>query len=91
VHERLEQRLHDLLRDQLWQEFRARVAPAAWKETIQTLVERRSTPHQAAGRLIEIAARRPAARPTPARGSVADRDTVPFTVTRTFGFARSVS
>ena len=59
--QRLEQRLHDLLRDQLWQEFRARVAPAAWKETIQSLIERRSTPHQAAGRLIEIAARRPAA------------------------------
>ena len=66
--QRLEQRLHDLLRDQLWQEFRARVSPGAWKETIQALVERRSTPHQAAGRLIQLAARPLAPRARAARG-----------------------
>ena len=48
---RLEQRLHDLLRERLWGEFRARVPEQRWAASIDALVSRRLTPHQAAGRL----------------------------------------
>lgn len=48
---RLEERLHDLLRDRLWGEFRSRVPEARWKAAIDGLMERRLTPHEAAGRL----------------------------------------
>jgi LAO/AO transport system kinase len=51
--QRLEQRLADLLRAQMWQDFRARVSEAAWQETIAGLAERRWTPHQASRRLVE--------------------------------------
>jgi LAO/AO transport system kinase len=54
---RLEQRLHDLLRERLWGEFRARVPEAQWRESIEGLMERRLTPHQAAGRLAKAAPR----------------------------------
>jgi len=49
---RLEQRLNDLLRDQLWTEFRGRLSAAEWSGAIHALVERRETPHQTAERLI---------------------------------------
>jgi LAO/AO transport system kinase len=49
--QRLEQRLADLLRAQMWQDFRARVPEAAWQEALAGLAERRWTPHQASRRL----------------------------------------
>jgi LAO/AO transport system kinase len=49
---RLEQRLNDLLRDQLWTEFRGRLSEGEWNDAIHALVERRETPHQTAERLI---------------------------------------
>jgi LAO/AO transport system kinase len=49
---RLEQRLEDLLRAQLWVEFRERVPASTWSACIADLAERRITPHQAAERLI---------------------------------------
>jgi len=49
--QRLEQRLAELLRAQMWQEFRARVPEAAWQEALAGLAERRWTPHQASRRL----------------------------------------
>lgn len=52
---RLEQRLHDLLRERLWGEFRRRVPEAQWRESIEGLVKRRLTPHEAAGRLANAA------------------------------------
>jgi LAO/AO transport system kinase len=52
---RLEQRLHGLLRERLWGEFRARVPEARWRESIEHLVERRLTPHAAAVRLAKAA------------------------------------
>jgi LAO/AO transport system kinase len=54
--QRLEQRLADLLRAQMWQDFRARVPEAAWQETLAGLAERRWTPHQASQRLAEAMA-----------------------------------
>ncbi len=54
--QRLEQRLHDLLRDELWREFHERVPEPEWRECVQGLVRREITPHQAAGRLISRAA-----------------------------------
>jgi LAO/AO transport system kinase len=54
--QRLEQRLADLLRAQMWEDFRARVPDAAWQETLAGLAERRWTPHQAARRLAETMA-----------------------------------
>ena len=48
---RLEQRLHDLVGDQLWNHFRARVPPAKWEESVDALVAHRSTPHEVARRL----------------------------------------
>jgi LAO/AO transport system kinase len=62
--QRLEQRLAELLRAQMWQDFRARVSAAAWQEALAGLAERRWTPHQAARRLAEaLAAAEPHARP----------------------------
>ena len=54
--QRLEQRLHDLLRGQLWAEFTARVPDAERRRAIEDLAERRLTPHQAAERLRALAA-----------------------------------
>jgi LAO/AO transport system kinase len=50
--QRLEQRLHELLRLQLWEEFRARVPAGEWNDVIAALAARAITPHQAAERLI---------------------------------------
>ena len=52
---RLEQRLRDLLRDQLWEELRARVPEPLWRARVDDLAARRCTPHQAAERLMELA------------------------------------
>jgi LAO/AO transport system kinase len=52
---RLEQRLHELLRLQLWDEFRARVPAAEWRDVIAAMAGRTLTPHQAAERLIGLA------------------------------------
>jgi GTPase len=52
---RIEQRLHDLLRDRLWGEFRSRVPEAQWAQSVDALMERRITPHEAAGRLAKQA------------------------------------
>jgi len=48
---RLEQRLHDLVGDQLWDQFRTRVPQAKWDESVDALVAHRSTPHEVARRL----------------------------------------
>jgi len=52
---RLEQRLQDVLKGQLWAEFTARVPESARQRMIEQLAERRITPHQAAKRLIAAA------------------------------------
>jgi LAO/AO transport system kinase len=52
---RLEQRLDDLLRVQLWDEFRARVAVGDWQDVIVAMAARELTPHQAAERLLALA------------------------------------
>jgi len=52
---RLEQRLTDLLRAEVWSEFRERVPESAWREALEALASRRSTPHQAARRLAQAA------------------------------------
>lgn len=49
---RLEQRLHDLLREQLWREFDERVPERVWREVVTALADRRLTPNQGAARLI---------------------------------------
>jgi putative protein kinase ArgK-like GTPase of G3E family len=49
---RVEQRMRDLLRAQLWQEFESRVPEAAWSAAIESLAAREITPHEAATRLI---------------------------------------
>ena len=48
---RMEQRLHDLMRERLWGEFRARVPEKQWEASVDGLMEHRLTPHQAAERL----------------------------------------
>jgi LAO/AO transport system kinase len=53
-HHRLEQRLADLLRARMWEDFRARVPESAWREALAGLAERRVTPHQAAHRLVGL-------------------------------------
>jgi LAO/AO transport system kinase len=50
---RLEQRLNDLLRAQLWEEFASRVSARARHAIVDKLAERRLTPHQA---VMELAA-----------------------------------
>jgi GTPase len=52
---RMEQRLHDLMRERLWGEFRARVPGKTWEASVDGLMERRLTPHQAAERLAHLA------------------------------------
>lgn len=53
--QRLEQRLHDLLRDQLWASFHERVPQPEWRAIIEQLADHTLTPHQAAARLIALA------------------------------------
>jgi len=53
--QRLEQRLHDLVGDRLWTEFRRRVPAARWNESVDDLAAHRLTPHQAAQRLSQDA------------------------------------
>jgi len=50
--ERIEQRLDDLLRGRLWEEFTGRVPESDRRRTLEQLAERRITPHQAAERLL---------------------------------------
>jgi GTPase len=65
---RLERRLHDLLRERLWGEFRARVAEADWSRSVNALMERRLTPHQAASRLAKSGPERSGANGTRRHG-----------------------
>ena len=58
-HHRLEQRLADLLRERLWEDLRARVPEAAWREALAGLVERRLSPHQAARHLASFLSQGP--------------------------------
>ena len=53
--QRLEQRLHDLVGDHLWNQFRARVPESRWNQSVDALAGRRLTPHEAARRLSRIA------------------------------------
>ena len=53
--QRLEQRLQELLKGQLWAEFTARVPESQRRRMIDDLAQRRITPHQAAERLIAAA------------------------------------
>ena len=48
---RLEQRLESLVRERLWQDFRAQVPEGAWRDALETLGERRETPNRLAARL----------------------------------------
>jgi len=74
--QRLEQRLADLLRTQLWQDFRARVPASAWHEALAGLAARRFTPHQAARRLADtLAAGGPQRRPAHLDAAPAPDDT----------------
>ena len=52
---RLEQRLHDLVGDHLWSQFRARVPEARWNRSVDDLAAHRTTPHEAARRLSQLA------------------------------------
>jgi len=52
---RLEQRLHDLMRERLWGEFRARVPHRQWVASVDGMMAHRLTPHQAAERLANLA------------------------------------
>ncbi|MBI3540255.1 MAG: methylmalonyl Co-A mutase-associated GTPase MeaB, partial [Candidatus Eisenbacteria bacterium] len=59
---RFEQRLDDLLRAHLWQEFRAQVPAAEWAAALDRLESRRATPNGTAAVLIErFGANRPGA------------------------------
>ena len=49
--QRLEQRLRDLVGDQLWEEFRARVPATQWNRSVDDLAAHRVTPHEAAREL----------------------------------------
>ena len=49
--DRVAQRLEDLLRDRLWNDFRARVPEGEWRAALDALVARQLTPHEAAARL----------------------------------------
>ncbi len=57
---RLEQRLEDLLRFRLWEEFRDALSRDTWRRTIEDLAARRMTPHQALIKLLGRALIRPA-------------------------------
>jgi len=65
---RMEQRLHGLMRERLWEEFRARVPGRIWEASVDGLMEHRLTPHQAAERLAGLT---PAT--APGEGAGADR------------------
>jgi len=52
---RLEQRLHDLVGDHLWSQFRSRVPEARWNRSVDDLAAHRITPHEAARRLSHAA------------------------------------
>jgi len=54
--QRLEQRLRDLVRDQLWVEFQERVPEAEWRAVLDALIAHSVTPHQAADHLIALTA-----------------------------------
>jgi LAO/AO transport system kinase len=49
--QRLEQRLNELLRERLWEEFRSALDGTTWRTVLDDLSARRLTPHQAAERL----------------------------------------
>lgn len=49
---RLEQHLEDLLRAQLWVDFREGMERGAWEDTVSGLAARQLTPHQAATKLL---------------------------------------
>ena len=51
--ERLERRLQDLLRDQLWRELEGRVPPRDWRAIVQQLADHKITPHGAANVLLD--------------------------------------
>jgi len=59
---RVEQRMRDLLRAQLWEEFGARVPAAAWADTVESLAARKVTPHEAVARLFGRFGSRPPGR-----------------------------
>lgn len=50
--ERLERRLQDLLRDQLWRELEARVPEQEWHAIVEKLADHAVTPHSAASRIL---------------------------------------
>lgn len=85
--QRLEQRVVSVLRDQVWETTRASVPDRAWAEVIDSVVERRRSPHQAAETLL-AAGRLPgsndgdqAGRPGPAPAGAA-RTSVPIKAVR---------
>jgi len=49
--QRLEQRLESLVRERLWEAFRAQVPEQAWRDAVAALSDRRETPNQVAERL----------------------------------------
>jgi putative protein kinase ArgK-like GTPase of G3E family len=49
--QRLEQRLESLVRERLWEAFRAQVPEQAWRDAVAALSDRRETPNQVADRL----------------------------------------
>jgi LAO/AO transport system kinase len=64
--QRLELRLRDLVRDQLWVEFQERVPASEWRAVLDALIGHSITPHQAADRLIALTAgHEPAPIPSP--------------------------
>lgn len=52
---RLEQRLEDLLRDQLWRELKSLIPDSEWHALVERLADRALTPHRAATQLLERA------------------------------------
>jgi LAO/AO transport system kinase len=57
--QRLEQRLNELLRVQLWSRFQERVSRNDWQRIIEEMAMHALTPHQAADRLITLASTDP--------------------------------
>lgn len=51
---RLEQRLEALLRERLWERFRAGTGAGTWEEALAALAERRATPNQLVERLTGV-------------------------------------
>jgi LAO/AO transport system kinase len=49
--QRLEQRLESLVRERVWEDFRAQVPEQAWRDAVAALSDRRETPNQVAQRL----------------------------------------